>query len=497
MTEKNGVQDQPCLPRPETHRLTERSVSMDEPIMMPCGRKELFWDGYLADPERTTAVHRLLPPAEKECSFLFDRGEERHSVSYPNLVRDEAGYKLYYMSFNPAMPFEKRRFRLHVLESGDGMHWTRPDLQLFPDEYPGANNIVIDGMDESSLCVFYDTNPACPPEDKYKVLTMVFLDRTTDRRSLWCWLSPDGYHFRKGYMLTDRGRFDTLNSTFWKDGLYCSFVRDLHGSWETGVVRDVRMMTSEDFVHWSDPVPLEYDDGMDTQMYTNNIMPCPGASHMFLGMPTRYVERQVWTKNDDQFGSAVSKRRAAESIELRCGLAVTDLQFMCSRDGVHFHRYPDAYLTPGPETEHNWIYGDCYASWPLLDSGNTWSFYLYKNGMTADTPKELWRYELRKDGFACMIAEGGEKQVVTRPLVYEGSSLHLNMATSGYGSVYVTVLNEAGVPLSEESVELYGDSTDRTVYFPDGSGDFSPWAGKPVRLQFRMRDAKLYSMEIR
>ena len=296
-------------------------------------------------------------------------------------------------------------------------------------------------------------------------------------------------------MLTDKGRFDTLNATFWKDGLYYSFIRNLHGSWEKGIVRDVRMMTSEDFVHWSDPVPLEYDDGMDTQMYTNNIMPCPGAPHMFLGMPTRYVERQVWTKNDDQFGSVVSKRRAAESIELRCGLAVTDLQFMCSRDGVHFHRYPDAYLTPGPETEHNWIYGDCYASWPLLDSGNTWSFYLYKNGMTADTPKELWRYELRKDGFACMIAEGGEKLVVTKPLVYEGSSLHLNMATSGFGYVYVTVLDADGTPLSPESVELYGDSTDRMVYFPDGSGDFSPWAGKSVRLQFRMRDAKLYSME--
>jgi hypothetical protein len=56
------------------------------------------------------------------------------------------------------------------------------------------------------------------------------------------------------------------------------------------------------------------------------------------------------------------------------------------------------------------------------------------------------------------------------------------------------VVKRIGLSLTEESVELYGDSTARTVYFPDGS-DMTPWAGKTIRLSFRMRDAKLYSME--
>ena len=42
-------------------------------------------------------------------------------------------------------------------------------------------------------------------------------------------------------------------------------------------------------------------------------------------------------------------------------------------------------------------------------------------------------------------------------------------------------------------MEIYGDSINRAVYFPDGS-DFSAYAGRPVRLRFRMRDAALYSM---
>lgn len=454
-------------------------------------RREVFWDDFLIDPLRTTACPRLLSPTEKECVFVFDREEENFAVSYPNVVRDDTGYRMYYLSFDPASHGTKK-IRMRVIESTDGLHWTRPDLDLFPSDTPGANNIVIDAMNDSSLCVFYDTNPACPPEAKYKALSLIFLDRAADRRSLWCWISPDGYHFTKGHMLTDEGRFDTLNATFWQDGKYYSYVRNLHGDGTGGIVRDVRVMESEDFVHWTTPVPLTYDDGLDFQMYTNNVMPYLRAPHIRLGMPSRYVERQKWTKNDDQFGSIALKKHAAETIEPRCALAVTDLVFMCSRDGQHFHRYPQAYLTPGPESSVNWLYGDCFASWPLTETGDTYSFYMNKNVMSG-SPKHLYRYELRKDGFACLMAEGDEKDLVTKPFVLEGSVLHLNMATSAFGYIYVKVLDADGNPLSGESMEIYGDSTDRAVYFADGS-DFSGYAGKTIRLRFRIRDAKLYSM---
>lgn len=454
-------------------------------------RREVFWDDFLIDSEQTTAISRLVPPVEKECVFVFDQEEETYAVSYPNVVQDDAGYKLYYISFDPAAHGTKK-FRMRVIESSDGLHWTRPSLALFPSDKPGFNNVVIDSTDDSSLCVFRDPNPACPPEARYKALSLVFLDRSTDRRSLWCWTSPDGYHFTKSDMVTDQGRFDTLNATFWENGTYYSYVRNLHGNGQGGIVRDVRIMKSKDFVHWTTPVPLTYDDGLDFQMYTNNVMPYPRAPHMRIGMPSRYVERQHWTSNDDQFGSVKIKKHAAETIELRCALAVTDLVFMCSRDGQNFHRYSQAYLTPGAETSANWIYGDCFASWPLTETGDTYSFYMIKNGMS-DVPKHLYRYELRKDGFACRMAEGEERVLVTKPLLFEGTTLHLNMATSAFGYLYVDVLTPDGHPLSGESVELYGDSIDRIVRFPDGS-DFSAYAGQPVRLHFRMRDASLYSM---
>ena len=84
--------------------------------------------------------------------------------------------------------------------------------------------------------------------------------------------------------------------------------------------------------------------------------------------------------------------------------------------------------------------------------------------------------------------------LVTKPLIFEGKELHLNFSTSAYGYVYVSVLDEEGRELSSESFELYGDTVDRTVAFAD-CGDFSEFAGKPVCLKFRMRDAKIFSFK--
>ena len=456
------------------------------------GRREVFWDDFFIDTDRTTAGYRLIPPVKADIGFVFDRPDERHSISYPNVVRDEGGYKLYYITFDPSV--EPRRYKLHVLESEDGLNFTRPALDLLPEEDGSSTNVVVDGLEESSLCVFYDTNPACPPDERYKAMTMRFLDRSLDIRSLWCYASADGYHFKEPYFVTDKGRFDSLNPIFWKDGTYYGYVRDVR--WlDDGCIRDVRRITSEDFVNWSEQVPLQYDDGFDYQMYTNNVMLYPRAPHMMVGFPTRYVERKSWTYNDEQFASRDTKLRASHSIEDRFARATTDAMFMCSRDGVHFHRYTEAYMTPGLEDEYNWIYGDCYLSWPLVDTDeHTYTLFNVETGIGADKPAVLRQYTLRKDGFACLAAEREERYVVTKPFAFCGHALHLNFSTSAAGYIYVDVLDENGGKLSErESFEIFGDTTDREIRFADG-GDFAAYEGRVIRLRFRMFDAKLYSL---
>ena len=181
--------------------------------------------------------------------------------------------------------------------------------------------------------------------------------------------------------------------------------------------------------------------------------------------------------------------------ENRAGLAVTDCIFMCSRNGKLWHRYNEAFLSPAYETEHNWVYGDCYLAYSLVDSGKE-CFYLYAHEYhkSREIAKPLIRYEIRKDGFACIMAESKEETVVTKPLTFTGSVLHLNFTTSAKGYIYVDVLDKDGNELSQDtSFEIFGDNIDRKIYFEDGS-DFSKYQGKEIRLRFKMSEAKLYSI---
>jgi hypothetical protein len=91
---------------------------------------------------------------------------------------------------------------------------------------------------------------------------------------------------------------------------------------------------------------------------------------------------------------------------------------------------------------------------------------------------------------------GGE--LVTKPLTYSGSKLHLNFATSAAGSLRVELQDPDGTALPgfslDDGHELFGDSVDRVVTWNQGA-DVSRLGGQPVRLRFRLKDADLYSFQ--
>lgn len=457
-------------------------------------RRELFWDDYLPDLEKTTAFRRLNRPVLRECVFVLDSGKETTSISYPQLLKNENGYRLYYAAHDG-----HGGGNLSVIESTDGKEWHRPNLNVCDCPTYPINNVVLNIPD--NMFVFYDPNPACPPEEKYKAIGAYPRDDETGG-GLVCFISADGYRFSKSHVVTTDGHFDTLNTIIWRDGRYSIYFRSFHDSngndaheWNNENIRDVRVIHSTDFKTWTKQKLIRFTDALDYPLYTNNVSIYPRAPHMLIGFPTRYCERKVWTDNETQMASSAVKRTCYEKEEKRAGLAVTDCIFMCSRDGETWHRENEAFMTPGYENAHNWVYGDCYPSYDLLDSGAE-NYYIYTidNHRSRGVPKPLNRYEIRKDGFVCFRADETERVLVTKPLVFEGSKLHLNFATSAYGYIFVDVLDENGEPLSQkQSFEIYGDTIDRTVLFEDGS-DFSDFAGKPIRLRFRMRDASLFSL---
>lgn len=471
--------------------------------------RQVFWDDYLIDTDKTTAFSRIINPERKECCFIFDHPSETYSISYPCIVKLENSYRMYYQPWT-----NNGSTCVCVIESKDGITWRKPHLNIYDIPDMEENNVVIDKV-RDGIFIFRDPNPVCPDEEKFKAVGIShFVYPDGEKRSaLCCFTSPDGYHFTLAYPMTRYGTFDSLNTVMWDGEKYICYLRSLHNidglddekaynfsevyghikDWKK-IIRDVRVMYSKDFHEWTVPEIIKFDDGKDYPLYTNNIEYYERAP-IYIGFPVRYCERPNWTKNVEQMASYEIKKKATEKVEDRTGRVATDCVFMCSHDGKKWHRFNEAFLTPGYEETHNWIYGDCYLSYHMLDSGKEYyNLYTIDRHFSFGYPRPLNRYEIRKDGFACYMAGGDEKILTTKPITFDGSVLHLNFETSAYGFIYVSITDEDGNDLSGESVEIYGNNIDRKVPFGD-SYDVSAFSGKKVVLKFRMRDAKLYSMK--
>jgi hypothetical protein len=195
------------------------------------------------------------------------------------------------------------------------------------------------------------------------------------------------------------------------------------------------------------------------------------------------------------------KKRSATSN--REGMALTDGLLMTSRDGRTFHRWDEAFLCPGLRGTDNWVYGDNYVGWGMVETKASIAdapdeISLYATEGYWMTPSKLRRFTLRKDGFVSMHAPFAGGQFTTKPITFQGSRLTLNFSTSAAGAIRVEIQDVAGKPLQglalSECSEVFGDDLERTVTWKRGS-DLSRWAGQPVRLRFTLSDADLYAFQ--
>ena len=483
-------------------------------------RRELFVDTALVGAIKGAARLQLNRPTAREVSLVTDRPWEGASCAYMKVFRDGDLYRMYYRGSD--VVYTKAGYSSPhpevacYAESSDGVHWTRPELGLF--EFGGSkkNNIVWMGEGSHNFAPFLDENPACPAGERYKALAGSF------RKGLWAYVSADGKSFRKmqEQAVIARGAFDSLNLAFWDSvaGVYREFHRDFRKG------RDIRTGTSSDFLDWTESRFLDYTPhnhgtrpmsagpikdadpanglpGRVSQLYTNQVIPYYRAPHIYLGFPTRYIDRG-WSYSATQLPRYdYRKLRGAKS--RREGTAVTDGMFMVSRDATSFLVWPESFIRPGLRAEQSWFYGDTYQNHGLVetksmfaDGGNELSIYVSENSHQ-DHPGQFRRYTLRIDGFVSLTAplEGGE--LVTKPIRFEGNRLSLNVSTSAAGSVRVEIEDADGKPLPGYSLEdahpLYGDSLDLKAAWKGRETDVGSLAGSTVRLRFRVEDADVYS----
>ena len=286
---------------------------------IPIGHtRELFWDDYLVNTSLTGTRLQQHSPRREELAFLFDRPWEGDGCDYFSTIYIDGKYRMYFMGnwmINPegSAHMQYSTVKVCCIESEDGIHWTRPELDIHSFGEYEKTNILIDLTDVPKMDNFHcfiDENPNCPPDERIKA-TFFCGD---EEGYLWCWTSVDGYHFKPGWRMTNRGRFDTQNVAFWSAEFnqYFCFIRDFHdipnGDLNAGI-RDIRYITSPDFKTWSDPVMVDFGGKEDIPLYTSAAFRYPRAPQMMVGMPSRYVERHQWTGNFDQLAGAEARKQ--------------------------------------------------------------------------------------------------------------------------------------------------------------------------------------------
>lgn len=493
-------------------------------------KRQFFFNHALLDLDKTTAAVQLGDrPVRREKLMTFDKAWEDQKVSYPSFFYDEdvKKYRMYYcacMRRNAASLSEKEmdepNMRFCYAESEDGLHWVKPNLGLFDINGDYNNNVVVPadaGNTFDNFFAFKDTNPNCPPDERYKGVAYDTYGEDTPRRSglpsnrvLVYFKSGDGIHFEKVGILDVEGRFDSHNVVCWNpdDGLYHMFFRDIHGGEcfdypGEVAVRDVYHATSKDFRKWDNQEELRYQEGSPvTQMYTNGVLPYYRGDGLWIGFPTRYFEYPEWQPNVDHL-PALKERKDLYEVYARCAVAFTDAGFMYSENKIDWYRFDEAYFLPGPENMDNWFYGDCYLASGMIETVNDFgerelSIIMpiakwKRDGGFLTKYSEYYRYSMRIDGFACAHASAKGAELLTKPFTFEGGKLEMNFRTSAGGFVKVALTDEDGNVLEGfEEVRLFGDSIERPVDF---TGDLTALNGKPVRMQLQMRDADVYSFK--
>jgi len=472
-----------------------------EPIPID-SRRELLIDDYLIEKTVGQAALRLHSPTPREIALVFDQPWEGNCCgAYNTVFRDGDRYRMYYITYEQALPGESPTHPIFTCyaESKDGIHWVKPELGQFEFNGSKKNNILMwDGyqseQSEPIIVPFKDPNPEAKPDERYKALVNI-------KAALRPLKSADGLHWSEmsDKPVITKGAFDSQNLAFW-DAVrkeYRAYVRDFRdGS------RDIRVATSKDFLHWTEPVWLEYPGAPTQQLYTNGILPYYRAPHILLGFPARYIERG-W--NDSMRALPELEHRKSRSARSdREGMALTDGLFMSSRDGQTFHRWSEAFLRPGLRGTDNWAYGDNYQTWGLVetksaiaDAPDEISLYATE-GYWLGKANKLRRFTLRKDGFVSMHASLAGGEFTTKPITFQGGRLAVNFSTSAAGAIRVEIQDADGKPIEgfslADSSEVFGDDLERTVTWKGGA-DVSKLAGRPVRLRFTLGDADLYAFQ--
>lgn len=368
--------------------------------------------------------------------------------------------------------------------STNGVHWTKPTFDVKPGtnivqwRYGRSSTVWLDLFESDWTRRYkrfgskYDVSPWDKPAPG-------------KRMSIGLYYSPDGIHWSD---LAATGARSGDRSTAYYDPFRRVWVASIRGVPDDDFLGRVRYYhegrTAEQAVSYrlGEPVPWVSADDLDTmrpdlkskpQLYNLDAV---AYESLMLGLFS------IWRGQP--------KDRPKPN-EILVGF---------SRDGFHWDRSNRKVFVPVSERQGDWNYGNVQsAGGGCIVMRDKLYFYVSGRagvpGTSQSGRSSTGLAILRRDGFASLDAgdEGGS--VTTRPVIFMGKHLFVNLAAAD-GELRVEVLDADGrsVPgfSREDSLPLRADETIAKVHWRSG-GDLSRLAGKPLRFRFHLRNGQLYS----
>ena len=501
-------------------------------------KRELFADDFFIGTLLGNCQRRINNPLPDDIVFTLDEEHEKCNSSscFNSIIFDGKRYLFYYRTGlnlpTKNNPESREEACLCVAESYDGINFKRCQVNLFRSGY----NVVLDTTKTrhltpahlTDICpavttAFYDTNPACPENEKYKLIVTNERPPASDERGMYLFVSADGFDFHQKtgkFKLDERSGYDSANQAFFdhnigKYRLYHRCFKWYGPDWKRYIFTHV----TEDFETFTDGQYIEFDSEFDSyfaigqELYTNAIRPYFRAPHILLGFPMRYNEGSMTPglyATTADWNERVLSRPGLEDrifrakLSVRYAIASTDTVLIASRDGFKFKGHGESFITP-PPTVDSWVYGSGSVCLGMMVSPAKTGYgapdelsFLVPEGNWGEDTVRFRRYRLRMDGFVSLHFGMNTGSWLSPKFTFKGGMLTFNVKTGGFGGFKVELRDEKNNPIPgytfADSYELIGDNLDIAARWRNGK-DVRPLENKVISIAFLGRNCDLYSVK--
>jgi len=466
------------------------------PTVIPVDKgRQLFVDDFLVD---FTTLKRVFHQAEKYTGnpVFYPQTRQELASTFGNSANTYLGHGGVF--FDPSEGLFKMfytagwRGGLALATSKDLIHWERPDLGL-----AGANIILPPGPlqagGDNSVWLDLQTPDST---QRYKAV----IERLVDG------------NWQQNYLTKSKSPTHTLHTSLdgriWSQGVemgrasdYSSFFYNpFRNVWAYSIKRNVKgkrvryYTESKDFikgvdwdkaVYWTGADSLDKPDkeiGDPAQLYSLNAVAYEsimlGEFYIHLGPTNQVSEAGKFPK-------------------------ITELKLGYSRDGFHWSRPDRRPFIAATRKEGDWDRGYLHGTTGvcLVMRDSLWFPYCGFSGVAPDGSKGMYTgasvgmAKLRRDGFASMEATRKPGLLTTRPVVFSGKHVFVNVDCPN-GVLKVEVLDKSMKVIKGFSAShcepVAVNSTLHKISWSNGR-DLSSLAGTPVRFRFYLTNGKIYS----